>query len=149
MKRSVSFPAVLMFSVVVTFLLANLSSAKAGGGNCQTKLAGNSYTCVVTFSDSPPADDCFEFATGGLSSLFDLHREEGDLDYGCACQTTGSSKSPSFDASANAFECAADPVGEGFEITGKVKGHKLSGQANNSTGESAVFTCTLSATPCF
>jgi hypothetical protein len=69
MKRSISFLPVLMLSAVVTALLANLSSAEAGGGNCQAKLAGNSYDCNLKFSDGPPETDCFGFRTGDFPRI--------------------------------------------------------------------------------
>jgi len=140
MKRSAGFLAVLMFSAVVTILLTNSSSAI--GGNCQGKLVGNAYDCVFEISNGTTETTCVDFETGGLSSSFDLFR--GTDNYGCACQTTGSFKSPSFDASANAFECATI---SGLEITGKVAGDKLSGQGSASAGESSVFSCTKRTTP--
>ena len=142
MKRSTSFLAVLMFSAFVPVLLVNSPPANAGGGNCQDKLVGKSYTCAVEYSGGSSGVECFEFETGGLSSDFDLHR--GVIDYGCTCQAQGSS----FDASGSAFECAADRLGFGYELTGKLKKNKFSGQANTSDGNAAVFKCTETATPC-
>ena len=46
MRRSASLQMVMMSSVLVLGLLANSFSAEAKGGNCQAKLAGNSYDCA-------------------------------------------------------------------------------------------------------
>src|SRR5271170_2682098 len=101
MKRSASVLAVLMFSLVVTFLLANLSSAMAGGGNCQAKLVGKSYNCSSKQEGEPESTFCAEFVTGGKSVDFDilLLFNDGSEDLGCTCDTTGSFSSPSFDNS--------------------------------------------------
>src|SRR5580700_5335721 len=98
MKRSANFLTVLMLSAVV-ILVANLSSAEAGG-NCQAKLVDKSYDCNFTDNDFPPFSDCLVFATGGVSQYFDGLL--GSTDYGCACDPKGSS----FDKSSSTFECA-------------------------------------------
>ena len=140
MRRSASFPIVLIFPVVVTFLLANFSSAEA---NCQTKLVGKSYNCDLKFSNQSPATACFEFETGGISANFDLI--DGSNDFGCACNTTGSLKKPSFGGSSTAFDC----VGPGeTQINGLIMGKKLSGQGTDEAGASLIYTCTVSTTPC-
>jgi hypothetical protein len=144
MRRSASFPAVLMFSAIVTVLLANSSSAEAGGGNCQAKLVGNAYDCDLEFSDTSPVTVCGDFFTGGLSSNFDFFIFPGG-DYGCACETKGSFKSPSFDASASAFECVSE---SGFQFNGKVTSDKLSGQGTGADGESIDFRCKRRTTAC-
>jgi hypothetical protein len=137
MRRSASFLAFLMFSIIVTVLLAKLPLVEAGG-NCQAKLVGNSYDCVFEIESTSPVDFCVEFETGGISSNFDLLIEAAD--YGCACDNKGSFKSPSFDASGNTFEC----VGNGFgtEFNGKVSSDKLSGQGLTDVGTSIDFSCT-------
>ncbi len=134
MRRSTAFLAFLMFSA----LLINLSSAEAGGGNCQAKLAGSSYTCDFKFSNGASETLCVEFGTGGVSSNFDLFIPPS-TDYGCACQATGSFKSPSFNGSASAFECSGDDFGT--QLDGKVAGKKISGEGSGYSGESIVFSC--------
>ncbi len=134
MRRSTGFLAVLMFSA----LLTNLSSAEAGGENCQAKLVGNSYNCVFELSDGTSETFCVEFGTGGSSSNFDLFLPPS-TDYGCACQATGSFKSPKFNGSASAFEC--DGVNFGTQIDGKVASKKISGEGSIYSGESFVFSC--------
>jgi hypothetical protein len=74
MRRSISFLPVLMLSAVVAVLLANLSSAEAGGGNCQAKLAGNSYDCNLKFSDGPPETDCLVSGRGEFPRILLLPR---------------------------------------------------------------------------
>jgi len=143
MRRSTSFLTILMLSAVVTVLLANLSSAEAKGGNCQAKLAGNSYECNLKYSAGPPATDCFEFRTGGISANFTLTNGTGEL--GCTCATTGSFTSPSFDSSPSAFECVD---GSGIQLNGKIKSKKLSGQVTDEGGDSEIYTCTLRSSPC-
>jgi hypothetical protein len=137
MKRSASFLAVVMSSLVVTFLLANLSSAEAGGGNCQDKLVGNSYNCTEKESTGGgTVSGCLTFETGGVSSNFDLVIE-GEH-YGCACDTTGSYKSPAYDSSSSAFGC----VGLDTLINGKLKSKKIAFQAITESGISDVLSCT-------
>jgi hypothetical protein len=138
MKRSANFLTVLMLSAVV-ILLANLSSAEAGG-NCQAKLVGKSYDCNFTDNDFPPYSFCLEFGTGGVSQYFDVLL--GSADYGCACDPTGSS----FDKSSSTFECSdnVDP----FSLNGKIKGKKLSVQGVGSDGEQYIGACTLRSSPC-
>jgi len=134
MKRSAGFLTVLMFSA----LLTNLSSAEAGGGNCQAKLGGTSYNCDFEISNGTSQTFCVEFGTGGASSNFDLFIPPS-TDYGCACLATGSFKSPKFNGSASAFECVGDDFGT--QLDGKVAGKKISGEGNNYLGESIVFSC--------
>lgn len=144
MRRSASFLAVLMFSAVVTVLLASSRSAEAGGGNCQEKLEGKSFMCTLKQStSSTPLTKCFEFVTGGISANFDLV-VDGDHS-GCVCDTTGSYKSPSFDSSSSSFECVDE---SGVQHNGKIKSKKLSGQISDVEGESLIYVCTESATPC-
>jgi hypothetical protein len=144
MRRSASFLAVLMFSGVVTTLLASSPFAEAGGGNCQEKLVGKSYGCTLESSiSSTPLTKCFEFLTGGTSSDFVL--EVDGADSVCVCDATGSFKSPAFDSSSSSFECVD---GVGVQHNGKVKSDKLSGQISDTDGESLVYTCKENAAPC-
>jgi hypothetical protein len=136
MRRSASFLAILMSFAVVTFLLANSSFVEAGG-TCQDKLVGNFYNCDFEFSDESPVTYCVEFETGGVSSNFDLVIKS--THYGCGCDTKGSFKSPSYDATANTFECVAD---FGTVLDGKVTSGKLRGQGLNYVGTSVDFSCT-------
>jgi hypothetical protein len=145
MRRSASFPAMLMFSVVVTFLLANLSRAEAGGGNCQGKLVGKSYDCNETYGEGFSDTNCYQFETGELSLDFDLFL--GSADYGCACDTTGSYKSPSFDKSPSSFECLSTTAG--FLINGKLKGKKITGQGTSQGGDSIIISCEERTSACF
>jgi hypothetical protein len=147
MRQSASFSAVLMLSALVTGLLGNLSPAEAGGGNCQARLVGNSYNCTAKETTMPsPQTFCAEFETGGTSANFDLLVVSSiTTDLGCACDTTGSYSSPSFDTSSSAFECVDD---HGTQFNGKIKSKKLDGQASDAGGDSLIYTCTLSATAC-
>jgi len=144
MKRSAIFLTVLMFCAM-TLLLANWSSAEAGGGNCQGKLVGKSYDCNTKYSGVSPTSDCFEFETGGFSKNFDVIID-GLVDYGCSCDTTGSFNSPSFDGSSSSFDCLS--TSSGFLLNGKVKGKKLSGQGTSESGDSAIFTCVERSSAC-
>ena len=60
-------------------------------------------------------------------------------DYGCACATTGSFKSPHFNGSPDQFVCDDD---EGGQLEGKVKGKKISGQGSDDNGNALIFSCT-------
>jgi hypothetical protein len=142
MKRSASFLVVLMFSVVVPVLLANFSSAKAGE-NCQDKLVGKAFDCDVN-SPEGTGNGCIEFETGGISMDFDLLA--GGDHYGCACDVTGSFKSPSYDGSSSSFECFSTAAG--FLFNGKVKSKKLEGQSINEAGDPAVYNCTEMSSSC-
>jgi hypothetical protein len=115
-------------------LLAGSVSAVAGG-NCQDKLAGNSYACQIKISNGPATTDCFEFSTIGVSQNFNFFGLIGA--FGCACDTTGSFKSPKFDSSPNAFECVDH---SGTQINGKIKGKKISGQGTDEQGNSLIYT---------
>jgi|HubBroStandDraft_4_1064222.scaffolds.fasta_scaffold197234_2 hypothetical protein len=146
MRGSASFLTVLMFSVVVTFQVANLSSAEAKGGNCEAKLVGNSYDCTLNEPPNPPVPFCAEFETGGISVNFDLFLiSTGTSDLGCVCDTTGSFKSPKIDGSSSVFECVDET---GTQLNGKIKGKKLDGQASDAAGMSAIYTCTERSTAC-
>lgn len=115
-------------------------------GNCMAKLVGSDavapgYNCNVTFSDGSSETQCWTFASGFRSQFFDILTETSTTelpDYGCACDTTGSFKSPRFNSSADAFECA-DAVGD--QIEGKIKGKKISGQGSDILGNTLIFSC--------
>jgi len=148
MSRPAILLTVAMVSAIVTVLLASSYSTEAGG-NCQTKLVGNSYNCSSKFStgDSVPCET-FSFLTGGTSKNFDLVISIRDESYGCTCATTGSFDSPSFDNSTSAFECAGGKVNFDIQINGKVKGKHLSGEATDESGASRIFSCTVTSSPC-
>lgn len=137
MGRSASLSVVAMFSALLMGLLANSSSAVAGG-NCQVKLVGKSFDCNIKISNGPAKTDCFEFFSGGISQHFDSFNSNDH--FGCACDTTGSFKSPKFDSSPSAFECVDDV---GTQLNGKIKSNKISGQGTDEDGNSLIYTCTL------
>jgi hypothetical protein len=116
-----------MLSAAVTVLLANLSSAEAKGGNCQSKLVGKSYVCNVKDSTGGTGSASIKFESGGISKDFDL-LINSLFDHGCACNTTGSYNSPAFDGSSSSFGCLS--VTEGFLIYGKLKSKKVTAQSN-------------------
>lgn len=130
----------LMLATMPIFLIGLLldSSSAAAGGNCQAKLVTKSFACEVKLSNGPAHTDCFEFNSGGVSQQFDFFNLEHS--YGCACDTTGSFKSPNFDNSASGFECVDD---SGDQLNGKVKGNKISGQGTDEDGNSLIYTCTV------
>ena len=147
-RRSASFQASVALSAFVTILLCAPSFAE--GGSCQGKLVGNSYDCSYTFVIVGGAvrskGDCMEFVTGGLSQNFDLVGQVGGLpsDYGCACENTGSFRSP--DYAANAFQCVGNP---GLvQIHGKVESNKLHGNGSDESGATIFFNCTQRSTAC-
>jgi hypothetical protein len=123
-------------SAVLMGLIASSPSA-AAGGNCQAKLVGKSFACNIKSSNGPPTTDCFEFTTEGMSQHFDFF--DSTNNFSCACDTTGSFKSPSFDGSADAYECVD---GSGTQINGKLKGKKISGQGSDIDGNSLIYSCT-------
>lgn len=100
MRGSPSLLIIAMCSAPLMGLLAGSPSAVAGG-NCQAKLVGKSFACNIKNSNGPAATDCFEFSTEGLSQHFDFF--DSTNNFGCACDTTGSFKSPKFDSSPNFF----------------------------------------------
>jgi hypothetical protein len=144
MKRSAIFLAVLMFSALVTVLLANFSPAEAGGGNCQSKLVGKSFDCNAKDSQGGTGSACIKFESGGISKNFDL-LISGD-DFGCACDTTGSFNSPSFNASSSSFECLG--IAAGFLTNGKVKGKKVTAQQIDESGNTDILSCTERSSAC-
>jgi hypothetical protein len=117
-------------------LLASSPSALAG--NCQDKLHFKSFACTIKNSDGSTSSDCFEFTSEGPSANFNFFDSKNN--FGCACDATGSFKKPSFDDSSSGFACD-DGVGD--QISGKIKGHKLTGQGSDSSGDSKVFSCTV------
>jgi hypothetical protein len=151
MRRSASFPALVVFSTLVTVLPCRSSFAEPLGHklNCQDKLVGNSYDCSLVFlvaGGSAIEKNCVEFTTGGISENFDWVTVLGlTVEAGCVCQTTGSSiKSFALDASANAFECVGNIVsdlGQFIQFHGTVEGKKLHVQASFETGQSIVIEC--------
>ena len=141
MGGSIRPVTVVMLSLCVAVLLANSRPAQASG-KCQEKLVGKSYNCNFKYSDGTEGPVCFEFVTADVSALFDL--DIGGAEYGCSCDATGSYKSPTFDDSST-FECVSS---NSWQINGKTKSKKLSGQGSNRGGVSAIYTCTLSSSPC-
>ena len=144
MHRSAGFVVVAGFSAIVMVLFANSSYAERNR-NCEAKIVNNSYDCTFEDNDFPAFTDCFEFVTGGTSQNFDLL--DVTFDYGCACDATGSSDSPSFNHSSSAFECTTSQAP--FLFNGKIEGKKLSVQGIGSDGSQYVGTCTLRDSPCF
>jgi hypothetical protein len=140
----------LMVATTLAFVagvVGNPTSAQAGGGgNCQAKLVGKSYDCSAKYSNLPPTSDCFEFISGGVSQDFDLVID-GDVEYGCSCDTTGSFNSPSFDSSPTAFECVS--TASSFLLNAKIKGKKVNGQGTSEGGDSVIFTCQVRTSSCF
>lgn len=142
MVRSRALCAAVMLSALAGLLA---SSPSALAGNCQDKLVFKSFACTIKYSDGSTASDCWEFITNeGPSAnfgFFDMETVFGAKNpFGCACDVTGSFKSPSFDNSPSAFAC---DDGSGYQINGKIKGHKLTGQGSDSSGDSATFSCTV------
>lgn len=127
-----------IFSAFVTGLFANSFSAEAGG-NCQSKLVGNSYNCTLKEQVLGSGSFTFEFETGGISQNFDLIID-ATADYGCSCNTTGSVASPKFNSSSSDFECIS--VSIGYLFSGKVSGKKITGQGTTEGGDGLIFTCT-------
>jgi hypothetical protein len=152
MRRTKSILASGVFSMLVLGVVIAPAPAPAGG-NCMAKLVGSAavapgFDCNVKFSNEPSQPECWSFfQEGSLSQFFNLFTESlnnGPADqlspeYGCACDTTGSFKSPLFNNSPNEFECDDD---EGHQLQGKVKGHKLSGQGSDDEGNAVIFSCT-------
>ena len=127
-------------AAVMLCMLAGLlaCSPSALAGNCQAKLVDKSFACTIKTSDGTTSTDCFEFSAEGPSanfSFFDFTKA-----FGCTCDATGSFKKPSFDNSSDAFAC---DDGSGDQINGKIKGHKLTGQGSDSSGDSELFSCTV------
>ena len=60
-----------IFSAFLIGLLANSFSAQAGG-NCQSKLVGNTYNCDQSEQGFAGGPFTAEFETGGYSEYFDM-----------------------------------------------------------------------------
>lgn len=138
MVNRVSLVVIAGCSAFLMGLLAG-SLPAAAGGNCQAKLVDKSFGCNVKFSNGPAKTDCFEFSALGLSQNFSVF-DDFIGNFGCACDTAGSPKSPKFDGSPSSFECVDDA---GDQINGKVKGDKISGQGTDIDGNSLIYTCTI------
>jgi hypothetical protein len=131
---------------------SRLAAAAAPKSTCETLLDNSSFSCHVKNSFGGDFTDCFEFfSPGTASSHFDLVVTGYNpfLHMGCACGATGSVKKPQFNVSSN-FVCDS---GDGFNFAGKVSGKgsktKISkGFAESLVGDTFVYDCTLSPTPC-
>ena len=134
---------VAVCSAILVGLFANLPSAEANG-TCQAKVVDKSYDCNFKDNNFPPFTECWNIGTGGVSQYFDVNN--GFDEYGCGCDVTGSTNSPSFNNSANNFECTDSSAPFMFIV--KIKGKKLSVQGVGSDGEQYVGTCTLRSSPC-
>jgi hypothetical protein len=143
MGKSSGLLTVAVSSAILMGLFANLPSAQAKN-SCVAKLVDNSYDCNFKDNDFPPFTECWTFLSGGVSQYFDLNN--GPDEYGCGCDVTGGSHSPSFNSSPNSFECSDSEAP--FLLMGKIKGNKLSVQGVGSDGEQYVATCTLRSSPC-
>ena len=147
MRRKEIIVASGVFSVLVLGVMIAPAPSLAKG-NCMAKLVGSAavapgFSCDVKFSDGSSVEECwFSFTPPMLSQFFDIFRESTspsfEDDYGCACTTTGSFKSPTFNGSADEFEC---DDGKGDQLEGKIKGKKISGQGSDSQGNAIIFSC--------
>ena len=138
-KRKILFTGAI-FSAFLTASLVGSFSAQAGG-NCQSKLVGNTYNCTgVQEGYGSLGAFTVGFETGGSSQYFDMVFEAG-ADYGCSCDSSGSVAAPKYDSSSSTFEC--EEAVTGFGITGKVSGKKIKAQAVNGDGATALISCTL------
>ncbi len=155
-KQTVKRTKIAVASRIFSILVLGAAIAPApllAGGNCMAKLIGSAavapgFDCNVKFSNEPSQPECWSFfAEGAPSQYFDLFTESlnsgpADLlppEYGCACDTTGSFKSPRFNNSSDEVEC---DDGAGNQVQVKVKGHKISGQGSDSQGNAVIFSCT-------
>ena len=142
MGRSSFLLSAAVCSAILVGLFANSPIAEAKG-SCQAKLVDNSYDCTFKDNDFPPFTECWNFFTGDVSQYFDMDNND---DYGCGCDAKGSSNAPSFNNSANTFECTDNFAP--FMFIGKIDGKKLVVQGVGSNGEQYVGTCALRSTPC-
>ncbi|MGO8802935.1 hypothetical protein [Candidatus Binatus sp.] len=126
-----------IFSAFLIGLLANSFSAQAGG-NCQSKLVGNTYNCDQSEQGFAGGPFTAEFETGGYSEYFDMFIDAAE--YGCACNTTGSVGSPKYDSSSSDFGCIS--LLTGYFINGKVSGKKITGQGSAEDGKGFIYSCT-------
>jgi len=143
MRRHHSLSTVAICSTLLMGLLAGSPFAVAGE-SCAAKLVNLSYACNFKLSDGSSATDCIEFipASEGPSQDFNFfdHFLSPTTAFGCACDNTGSYKSPKFDSSSGSFECVDE---SGIQINGKLKGKKISGQGTYVDGDSLIYTCTI------
>ena len=142
MRRTLSFLSLAILSAL--FFGVFSAPVRALAGNCQSKLVGDqmvgkAFRCTLKLSTGSTVPDCWTFATEGIFSTqhFDLITAYDE--FGCTCGTTGSFKSPKFNSSADVIEC---DDGHGSQLTGKIKGKKLSAQSVNEDGSSEIFSCT-------
>jgi hypothetical protein len=142
MGRFVGFLAV---AAVFGMLLLGNSSAAHAEGNCQAKLVGKAYNCVLISKSGAKNTYCTEFETGGVSADFDAYF--GSADFGCTCDASGSVTSPSFDSSSKSFECVQD-VSEASLVTGKIDGKTLAIQGTDAFGDSLFGSCKEISTSC-
>lgn len=134
MTKSVALCAAVVLCTLAG-LLSHSDSALAG--NCEAKLENKSFACTIKNSDGSTLTDCIEFTPTGPSA--NLNFFDSKSLYGCTCDVTGSFKKPSFDNSSSGFAC---DDGKGDQIYGKLKGHKITGQESDSSGDSSILSCT-------
>jgi hypothetical protein len=133
-----------LLAVVVIFAYVTVLPTESHGGNCQDKLANNSYDCLdKVVPAGGVAKFCLEFVTGGVSKYFDAIQPPSSTHLGCACLTTGSFKVPSFDASSSGVECVSD---DGVQLHGKVASDKLTLQISYEDGQQHISSCTKRST---
>ena len=138
-ERSANLLAIVVFSAFLTVL-----PTESHAGNCQDKLANNSYDCLdKATAGGSVAKFCLEFFTGGVSQYFDAIQPPSNTHLGCACLATGSFKAPSFDASSSGVECVSD---DGVQLHGKVKSDKLTLQISYEDGQQHISSCTKRST---
>jgi hypothetical protein len=148
-RRTEIIVAMCFLSMCVLGAIA-VPAPSLAGGICMDKLVGATavapgFDCNVEFSNGTSEAECWTPSTMFRSQFFDILTETLNSpvmelpDYGCACDTTGSFKSPKFQSSADKFECDDD---EGDQLQGTVKGKKISGQGSDSMGNAFIFSCT-------
>ena len=130
MRRSLSIlPLVILsalsFGVFSAPVTALAETAKPNWS--AIKMVGKAFRCTIKLSTGSTMPDCWTFGTGIFSTQhFDLVTAYDE--FGCTCGTTGSFKSPKFNSSADVIEC---DDGGGNQLTGTIKGKKLSAQSVN------------------
>lgn len=142
MSRTLSFLSLAILSAL--FFGAFSAPVTSLAGNCQAKLVGNqtvgkAFRCTIKLSTGSTVSDCWTFATEGIFSTDHFDLVTAFDEYGCTCGATGSFKSPKFNSSADVIECDDD---DGNQLTGTIKGKKLSAQSVNEDGSSEIFSCT-------
>jgi len=140
-RRSLSFLSLAMLSVLFFGMFSAPVTSLAG--NCQAKLVGDqmigkAFRCTIKLSTGATMPDCWTFGTGIFSTQHFALVTAYD-EFGCTCGATGSFKSPKFNSSADVIECDDD---DGNQLTGTIKGKKLSAQSVNEDGSSEIFSCT-------